>query len=128
MSIRESGSYTNFYTRPVRALKRNVANIALATSVLLMMAEGCTVKGRMQYFNNTIDLGNIPSDVCMVNGIPQVLNISTETEGGVNLVYIENNGDVVAQHYIQDARKLGQGYTEAGRFVIHGGLCPSTKP
>ena len=109
----------------VKTAKKILPGVALAG---ILVASGCSAKGRMQRFDKTIDLGNIPTDVCKIDGKPQILNMSTESDGGVNFVYINRNGDVVTQHWFQDGLKLGQGYTRGGEYLLHGDktLCPSS--
>lgn len=99
---------------------------AMLCSILLLSSGACTPKERSRWTGASYNLGNIPSDICMVNGVPQVINASTESLGDVNLVYIRKNGDLVVKHYTSPPLRPWQ-LDDAGEYFWSGGTCPSSR-
>ena len=56
-------------------------------------------------------MGDIPSDVCYIDGIPQILGVSAD-EGSIHVAYIRNNGDVVMHNYYM----YGSSMKDGGEF------------
>jgi hypothetical protein len=85
----------------------------------------CSPKQQGRWNQDTnINLGQVPSDACMVNGNPVVLNANTESDGGFSLIYVRNNGDIVIRAWLTDP-VTGIFLKPAGQFYWTGGHCPS---
>ena len=75
--------------------------------VVLVIALGlvsCSPKerGRWSGGDYSYQIGELPKDICIVNGTPIVYGVSTESGGGYILVYLRNNGDVVSAQWLTD--------------------------
>ena len=70
------------------------------------------------------EIGELPDDICIVDGRPVVYDVSTESEGSFVLIYLRNNGDVVAKACMPNPI-LGAGLHEKGEFYWTGGHCPN---
>lgn len=97
--------------------------------VVLVVALGlvsCSPKerGRWSGEDFSYQIGELPKDVCVVNGMPVVYGVSTESNGGYILVYLRNNGDVVSAQWLTD-QFVGVVLKPAGEFYWSGGVCPS---
>jgi len=94
--------------------------------VLGILVSGCSPKQQSRWTgeNFSYELGEIPDDICLVDGNPLILNATTESDGDFSLVYVRNNGDVVIRHW---ATKPIADWVlfEAGEFYWRGGDCPS---
>lgn len=106
-----------------------VRNCILAVVVLAtgLFIAGCSPKERSRWTGEdfSFKLGEIPSDICLVDGNPLVLNATTESDGDFNLIYVRNNGDVVIRHWATDPIVSIVLY-EAGEFYWLGGNCPTS--
>lgn len=69
------------------------------------------------FFGADVDMGNLPEDICMINGVPQVLSASTESDGDIKLFYLRNDGFYVLQQY------TFPGIRKAGSIYWAGGVC-----
>jgi hypothetical protein len=91
----------------------------------MLLIAACSPKERGRWNRNTdVNIGTVPDDVCIVDGKPLILNATTESDGGFNLVYIRNNGDIVVRAWLTDPI-VGIVLKPAGQFYWTGGNCPS---
>ncbi|HJY98235.1 MAG TPA: hypothetical protein VJ227_00805 [Patescibacteria group bacterium] len=96
--------------------------VFLCTAVLLA---ACSPKEYGRWNQNIdVNIGQIPDDACMINDNPLILNATTESDGGFNLVYVRKNGDIVVRSWLTDP-VLGIVLKPAGQFYWTGGHCPS---
>lgn len=72
--------------------------------------------------NYTHKVGDLPTDVCIQNGIPVIYGMTSESDGDVGLIYLRNDGDVTMKHYPPNL--LGTDWKEGGEFYFTGGTCP----
>lgn len=92
-------------------------SILLIMAVLLMLVFSACGASQQAFFGEDVDMGPLPEDICYVNGVPQVLSVSTESDGDIKLFYLRNDGDYVLQQYsIPGVRK-------AGSISWSGGTC-----
>ncbi len=100
---------------------------ALLVVVLFLLVVSCTPKERSQWQGASYSkyVGEIPNDVCVVDGKPFILGASTESEGGFVLIYVRNNGDLVAHQWLGEP-VAGITLRDAGEFYWTGGACPSS--
>ena len=89
--------------------------IILGLLVVLVLS-GCGAS-QQAFLGMDVDMGPIPEDVCYINGIPQILSASTESDGDIKLFYLRNNGDYVMQQY------SFPGIRKAGSIYWSGGMC-----
>jgi hypothetical protein len=101
---------------------RNLFQVAALCTVLALSA--CSPKSQSYIFGSHIEMGSLPDDICKIEGKPQIISVSTESEGDINLVYTRNNGDIVTQHYGRDLGGHGTKYSKVGQFYWSGGICP----
>jgi hypothetical protein len=88
--------------------------------VLLLVA--CSPQTKSWFDSSyTHQVGTVPSDVCIENGVPVIFNITSESDGDVSLVYLRNNGDVVMKHH--PLNLIGTDWKEGGEFYFSGGIC-----
>lgn len=94
----------------------------LVLTVTLLVA--CSPKEQGRWNQNTeVSIGVVPEDACIMNGNPLILNATTESDGGFNLVYVRDNGDVVVRAWLTDP-VTGVFLKPAGQFYWTGGHCP----
>ena len=75
---------------------------------------GCGAS-QQAFFGVDVDMGPLPEDVCLINGSPQVLSASTESDGDIKLFYLRNDGYYVLQQYsFPGIRKAGAIYWSGG--------------
>jgi hypothetical protein len=70
--------------------------VFILVSSLLLSA--CSARAQARW-KGTISLGDLPSDMLYVNGVPQIITISTESDGDVVMAYFSSDGKVYAQLY-----------------------------
>lgn len=97
--------------------------------VVLVVALGlasCSPKERGRWGGEdfSYEIGALPDDVCIANGVPVIYGASTESDGGFTLVYLRNNGDVVSAQWLTD-QFVGIALKPAGELFWSGGVCPS---
>ncbi len=69
----------------------------LLTILMAITVASCSTRDQAR-FEGTINLGDLPSDMLYVDGIPQA-NISSESDGDVILSYVSNDHKLVGQLY-----------------------------
>ena len=70
--------------------------LLLALSVVLT---ACSARSQARW-EGTVNLGDLPEDMLYVNGVPQIVTISTESDGDIVMVYYSSDGQhVYAQLY-----------------------------
>lgn len=77
--------------------------------------------------NPTIQMGKLPSDICMSNGQPILLQASRDTgyiSSGTSLTYINNKGDLVVIYY-QDSRYAPLSNEPSHTSIWSADLCPA---
>lgn len=92
-------------------------NIFVVSMVIVMVSILLTSCGASQqaFFGVDVDMGAVPADVCMIDGKPQVLSASTESDGDIKLFYLRNDGYYVLQQYsFPGVRKAGAIYWSGG--------------
>lgn len=105
--------------------KKKLTILGLVLALILIIVTGCTPKALGQWVPDTsTEIATVPSDACVINGMPQIININTESDGGFSLVYVRNNGDIVVKAWLPDP-VLGMGLHPAGEFYWTGGHCPA---
>ncbi len=67
--------------------------------VLCLLLSACSVRNQARVFDGTINLGDLPEDMLYVNGAPQLITVSTESDGDVVLAYRSTDNHVYAQLY-----------------------------
>ena len=77
---------------------------------------GCGAS-QQAFFGVDVDMGPLPADICLVDGKPQVLSASTESDGDIKLFYLRNDGYFVLQQY------SFPGIRKAGAIYWSGGIC-----
>jgi hypothetical protein len=107
-----------------KATSKFIKNTLLC-STLAFSVSACSPKEQSYLFGSNIDMGGLPTDICKIDNKPQVLNVSTESNGDIGLIYIRNNGDLVSQHYGRDRMGIGTQYAKVGEFVWKGDACPT---
>lgn len=70
--------------------------VILVVAGLLLSA--CSARGQARW-EGTIELGDLPNDMLYVDGAPQIITISTESDGDVVMAYRSTDGSVYAQLY-----------------------------
>jgi len=65
--------------------------------IIAMTIASCSTRDQTR-FEGTINLGDLPSDMLYVNGVPQA-NISSESDGDIILSYTSNDHKMVGQLY-----------------------------
>lgn len=106
---------------------KKIALILILVLATVLFIAACSPKEQGRWNADTkIEIGELPQDICVIDGIPQVINATTESDGGFNLVYLRNNGDVVITAWLTDP-VLGVVLKPAGEFYWTGGVCPNQK-
>ncbi len=102
--------------------------LVLVALVGLAIGVSCSPKqtGRWLGADYSKEVGAIPEDVCIVRGEPMILGASTESGGGFVLIYLRNNGDVVAHQWLTNPI-TDLGLQDSGEFYWAGGTCPSSE-
>jgi len=101
-------------------------NRLLALLFILLLTTGCTAQQQAAW-GGDVELAPIPDDVCLAeDGTPKVLGINIEESGDVAIIFVDENGNVVAQHY--GGGFWGKGFTTQaqGRIIFEGdgSACP----
>lgn len=105
-------------------VKNPIMQRAMLCAVLLG-GPACGEREQARVFGSNIDIGPLPDDICIVNGEPRIINVSTQSDGEVNLVYIGKNGKVIIGHYTHTAN-FGTSYERKGSSTFSGSVCPSS--
>ncbi len=63
-----------------------------------LILSACSARGQARW-EGTIELGDLPDDMLYVDGVPQIITISTESDGDVVMAYRSSDGNVYAQLY-----------------------------
>lgn len=108
---------------------RRFCSVAVVVAlVVLLLVVSCSPKKRSQWQGPSYskEVGEIPDDVCILDGKPVIFGASTESEGGFVLVYLRENGDVVAHQWLNDPIS-GLTLQDSGEFYWTGGTCPSAQ-
>lgn len=72
--------------------------IALAL-VSVFVLGSCTARNQVR-FDGTLELGDLPADVKYIDGVPQIITVSTESNGDVVVAYYsDDNQHIFAQLY-----------------------------
>ena len=95
---------------------KNKLLLVLALFVLVSCSPQESSFWDSSYTNKVADL---PSDVCVQNGIPVIYGVSTESDGNVSLIYLRNDGAVTVKHY----PLFFTDWNEGGEFYWTGGEC-----
>jgi len=90
--------------------------IVLLAFGLMFLLSSCGAS-QQAFFGADVDMGALPEDICYINGVPQVLGASTESDGDIKLFYLRNDGKYVLQQY------SFPGIREAGSIYWSGGVC-----
>ncbi len=76
-----------------------------------LVAAGC---GQQQaQFGGDVKMGPLPTDICITNGRPDILNVTPQSGGDVTLTYIRKDGSLVSTLYLNTPI----GYREQGTFI-----------
>ena len=102
--------------------KKKTLYTSMLLSVVMSLAS-CSPKIQ-SVLGSDINVGVLPDDICMVDGQPKILNVSTESQGDIYLIYVRKNGDIVSQHYSTDITTLGSKFKPRGSLYWTGGNCP----
>jgi len=70
----------------------------LLVLVLGLLLTSCSARNQVR-FEGTLSLGELPEDMLYVDGNPQIITISTESDGDVIMAYYSNDGHVYGQLY-----------------------------
>lgn len=108
-----------------KSTRSPLARTAMLCATLLASA-ACSPKLQSYVEGTSIDVGKIPDDVCVVNGVQKVISVSTESDGDMSIVYVRYDGDIVLKHFATTFTSLGTSYGEQGQFVFKG--IPSNCP
>jgi hypothetical protein len=104
---------------------KKIAPILILVLISLMFFAACSPKEQGRWNSDTkFKIGELPQDICVIDGVPQVINATTESDGGFNLVYLRNNGDIVVTSWLTGP-VLGVILKPAGEFFWTGGVCPN---
>lgn len=77
--------------------KYKVGFFVLLALVLIATLSSCSTRDQARW-KGAIDLGELPTDIVYVDGVPQ-MNISSESDGDLILSYVSTRGVVVGQLY-----------------------------
>ena len=74
--------------------------LVFLTLVLVFLAflVACSARDQVRW-SGTKDLGDLPADMLYVDGVPQIITISTESDGDVVVAYRSTDGGIYAQLY-----------------------------
>jgi hypothetical protein len=86
-------------------------------SIIVLTALSACGASQQAFFGVDVDMGTLPEDICYINGKPQVLGASTESDGDIKLFYLRNDGYYVLQQY------SFPGIRKAGNIFWEGGVC-----
>ena len=64
--------------------------------VIFVFITGCSAKEQVR-LTGTLEMGPLPEDVLYFDGIPQIITVSTESNGDIIVSYISTDGKLVAQ-------------------------------
>lgn len=93
-------------------MRKAIIMIVLFLALWIFSACGAS---QQAFFGADVDMGSLPEDICYINGVPQVLSASTESDGDIKLFYLRNDGYYVLQQYsFPGIRKAGSIYWEGG--------------
>lgn len=94
----------------------------IVVGLILILSVGCSPQTQSWFDSNLKwKVGTIPADVCVENGKPQVLGMTSESDGDVSLVYLRNDGAIVLKHYPLNITNTD--FKEGGEFYFTGGVC-----
>lgn len=79
-------------------LKNKPWTLILTLLVALLVLSSCSTRDQARW-TGTVDLGDLPSDMLYVDGVPQIITISTESDGDVVMAYRSDDGNIYAQLY-----------------------------
>lgn len=99
--------------------------LVIVVLVVVLVLVSCSPKEQARWSGSdySYQVGELPKDICIVNGAPVVYGVSTESDGGYILVYLRNNGDVVSAQWLTD-QLVGVVLKPSGEAYWSGGVCP----
>lgn len=65
--------------------------------LLVIILSGCSQKDRLR-LGETIEL-ELPSEVLVVGDVPQIVTVSTESDGDILITYVNRSNEIVTQQY-----------------------------
>lgn len=86
-----------------------LTGLALATA---LTASSCGENFGVK-LGNDASMGPLPDDICIRDGRPEILGVTSQTDGGVTLSYLRNDGALVSVYYLN----FPTGYEEKGKFI-----------
>ena len=107
-------------------MKQKFLLIVVLVAVFFLVSCSPKETGRWSGDDFSYQIGDLPQDVCIANGVPVVYGVSTESDGGFTLIYLRNNGDVVAAQWLTD-QWVGIKLKQAGELYWAGGVCPQSE-
>lgn len=95
----------------------------LIFALCVIALSGCSPKEAGRWNGSySHKIAELPSDVCISNGVPVIYGVSTESDGGYVLIYLRNNGDVVAAQWLTD-QFVGLVLKQSGELYWSGAKC-----
>lgn len=108
-------------------MKRTILTVVFTLLAVFVIGAivSCSAKEQGRWNAGTnVRIDNLPSDVCMVGGRPQIINANTESNGGFSLVYVDKSGNVVIAAWPNNPI-VSWVLQPAGRYYWTGAICPS---
>jgi hypothetical protein len=66
--------------------------------ILVLILSSCSTRDQARW-KGDVNLGDLPTDMLYVEGVPQIITISTESSGDVMMGYRSTDGKIVVQLY-----------------------------
>ena len=102
------------------------AVLAVELALVAAVAVGCSPDQKVQY-GQDVNVGNLPADMCMIDGRPDILTVSTQSNGDMFMAYVNTKGQVIAQTYTNTLNVNIGGFKEGGKYIWQGASCPSSR-
>lgn len=110
----------NINERNIKTYWKLMALVFVICAILSISA-ACTAQERASKFSGTITIDNLPDDICIINGQPQLPSLNIENSGDMGLTYINKDGDLITLLYGSGFDGIGTDRT--GTFIFKGDLC-----
>lgn len=65
---------------------------------MLLLLTACTDQAKARY-GGDLTVASLPADICVVQGRPQVVSVSTEDQADIDLAYFDRQGNLKVQKY-----------------------------
>lgn len=112
--------------KPKFTRKSTAVAILLVLLVLIAASiSACSAQTQTSWGGDVV-VDEIPKDVCFnEDGTPKVLGVNIENSGDIAIIYIDNKGDLVTQHYGGGAIGIGTAKQGTLTFTGDGSACPN---